>query len=165
MQTPETLFDTSRISAIGMFHNLNYPEIFKGFSGPVLHTGNWDSEISIEGKNVAVIGCGSSAVQLIPAIVDKVKKLVSYQRNPSWVIPKFNWKLSFVTKTILKIPPILWLLRVAWFWYQEFLHSCLERDTFLAPIGIQTLNFTILSWEVKCSFNFFITQELPSSTS
>jgi hypothetical protein len=34
----------------------------------MLHSANWDNSISLEGKTVAVIGSGSSAVQIVPNI-------------------------------------------------------------------------------------------------
>lgn len=34
----------------------------------MLHSANWDDSISLEGKKVAVIGGGSSAVQIVPNI-------------------------------------------------------------------------------------------------
>jgi cation diffusion facilitator CzcD-associated flavoprotein CzcO len=37
---------------------------------------------------VAVIGTGASAIQVVPAIVDRVKELVLVQRTPAWVLPK-----------------------------------------------------------------------------
>lgn len=34
----------------------------------MLHSANWDDKVSLEGKTVAVIGAGSSAVQIVPNI-------------------------------------------------------------------------------------------------
>lgn len=34
----------------------------ESFKGPMLHSANWDSSISLKGKKVAVIGSGSSFV-------------------------------------------------------------------------------------------------------
>lgn len=36
----------------------------------MLHSANWDKTVSLKGKRVAVIGSGSSAVQIIPNILD-----------------------------------------------------------------------------------------------
>jgi len=36
--------------------------------GPKLHSANWDDNIQLQGKRVAVIGSGSSAVQIVPNI-------------------------------------------------------------------------------------------------
>jgi cation diffusion facilitator CzcD-associated flavoprotein CzcO len=34
----------------------------------MLHSAHWDDSVQLEGKRVAVIGSGSSAVQIIPTI-------------------------------------------------------------------------------------------------
>jgi cation diffusion facilitator CzcD-associated flavoprotein CzcO len=52
-------------------------------------------DFNIEGKNVAIIGTGASAIQAIPAIADKVKSLTVFQRTPAWV-PKRR-KFEFPT--------------------------------------------------------------------
>lgn len=34
----------------------------------MVHSANWDDSVQLEGKRVAVIGSGSSAVQIVPNI-------------------------------------------------------------------------------------------------
>jgi cation diffusion facilitator CzcD-associated flavoprotein CzcO len=38
-----------------------------------VHTAAWDNSIDLAGKTVGVIGNGSSAVQVIPAVYDRTK--------------------------------------------------------------------------------------------
>lgn len=38
---------------------------------------------------MAVIGNGSSGIQIVPAMQPKVSKLVTYIRNPSWISINF----------------------------------------------------------------------------
>lgn len=78
------------VTAVGLFNNANIPAIpgSGSFKGATFHTSNWDHAFPLEGKTVAVIGCGASAVQAIPAIAPLVGKLYSYQRNPQYVVPK-----------------------------------------------------------------------------
>ncbi len=38
------------------------------FQGKIMHSARWDHEYDFEGKTVAVIGGGSSAVQIIPQL-------------------------------------------------------------------------------------------------
>jgi cation diffusion facilitator CzcD-associated flavoprotein CzcO len=78
------------VSAVGLFNHANIPDIpgrddFKGVS---FHSSKWNHDFSLSGKNVAVIGCGASAVQFIPKIAPQVGKLVLYQRSPQYVMPK-----------------------------------------------------------------------------
>ncbi len=60
------------------------------FAGPVFHTAQWNHAVPLEGKRVAVIGTGASAIQAIPAIQPKVGQLVVLQRSPAWVMPRWD---------------------------------------------------------------------------
>jgi cation diffusion facilitator CzcD-associated flavoprotein CzcO len=40
-----------------------------------VHTANWDKYLDVTGKRVLNIGVGSSGVQTIPTIIDKVDRL------------------------------------------------------------------------------------------
>jgi cation diffusion facilitator CzcD-associated flavoprotein CzcO len=78
------------VSAIGFLNQPRYPDWpgLKSFRGPVLHTSRWNPELELEGKRVAVVGTGSTAVQLVPAIADIAKEVLVFQREPGWILPK-----------------------------------------------------------------------------
>jgi cation diffusion facilitator CzcD-associated flavoprotein CzcO len=78
------------VSAVGLFNHANIPNIpgKDSFTGISFHSSNWNHAFDLAGKNVAVIGCGASAVQFIPKIAPVVEKLVLYQRSPQYVMPK-----------------------------------------------------------------------------
>ncbi len=90
------------ISAAGLLNVPAFPKIpgMDRFKGPLFHSAHWDHNVDIAGKTVAVIGTGASGQQIIPAIADKVGKLVVFQRSPHWVRPNplifrtvtDNWK-------------------------------------------------------------------------
>lgn len=56
----------------------------------MLHSANWDDSVEIKGKTVAVIGSGSSAVQIVPNIRPEVKDLKCFIRSASWVTAGFG---------------------------------------------------------------------------
>jgi cation diffusion facilitator CzcD-associated flavoprotein CzcO len=58
------------------------------FTGPVLHTARWREDVDLSGKRVAVVGTGSSAAQVVPALAPRVGHLTVFQREPGWVLPK-----------------------------------------------------------------------------
>ena len=61
------------------------------FRGASAHTGLWPAAgVEMAGKRVAVVGTGSSGVQLIPAIADEVASLTVYQRSANWCTPLNN---------------------------------------------------------------------------
>lgn len=61
------------------------------FAGVSTHTGEWPPEgIDVEGKRVAIIGTGSSAVQAVPALAEQAEHLYVLQRSPNYVSPAQN---------------------------------------------------------------------------
>ena len=65
------------VSAVGALHVPRFPEIpgMEKFAGPSFHSTWWDASVPLEGKRVAVIGTGASAIQFVPEIAPKVAKL------------------------------------------------------------------------------------------
>ncbi|PWY76999.1 FAD/NAD(P)-binding domain-containing protein [Aspergillus heteromorphus CBS 117.55] len=55
------------------------------FKGKLLHTAAWDKTYDWTGKRIAVIGNGSSALQVVPALQPKAAKIVNFIRQPTWV--------------------------------------------------------------------------------
>lgn len=65
------------------------------FKGQVLYSATWPKEpISFEGKRVAIIGTGSSGVQMTPIIAQKAKHLTVFQRTANYSIPAANAPVS-----------------------------------------------------------------------
>lgn len=84
------------VSAVGM---LNVPKIpdwpgIDTFEGPLFHSARWDPKAELDGKRVAVVGAGASATQVVPGLQPRVSELLSFQREPSWVLPKGDRDLT-----------------------------------------------------------------------
>ena len=73
-----------------------YPDIpgIQTYKGKLMHSAAWDDSYDLTGKTVAVIGGGSSAVQVIPSIQPRVKKLIPYLRSPVWITAGFGAKYA-----------------------------------------------------------------------
>jgi 4-hydroxyacetophenone monooxygenase len=85
----ETLESTALVSAIGQLND-PAPAHFKSeeeFQGLKLHSALWSDDISLDGKRVAVIGTGATAMQLVPTIADRVASVTVYQRTAQWSRP------------------------------------------------------------------------------
>jgi len=78
------------ISAVGFLNHVNYPTWpgLEDFEGPKFHTSRWEHQHDLTGKRVAVVGTGSTAVQLVPEIAPIVERLYLFQREPGWIVPK-----------------------------------------------------------------------------
>jgi 4-hydroxyacetophenone monooxygenase len=86
----EELFEsTTLVSAIGQLNDPSRAP-FRGeadFQGLILHSALWSEDIKIDGKRVAVIGTGATAMQLVPSVADRVVSLTVYQRTAQWARP------------------------------------------------------------------------------
>jgi cation diffusion facilitator CzcD-associated flavoprotein CzcO len=48
----------------------------------------------VQGKRVAVVGSGASAIQVIPAIASQVKQLTVFQRSPTFIFPRGDFRFN-----------------------------------------------------------------------
>ncbi len=80
------------IAATGVLHKPKYPDIegIDDFEGACFHSARWDHDVPIEGKRVGIVGTGSTAVQIVGAVVDRVGHLDLFQRTAQWVLPQTN---------------------------------------------------------------------------
>jgi len=81
------------VAATGVLSVPFYPDVpgRERFRGEAYHTGLWpDTPVDFAGKRVAVIGTGSSGVQVVPVIAPEVASLTVYQRTPNWSTPLNN---------------------------------------------------------------------------
>ena len=83
------------ISAAGALADPAIPELpgLERFQGTVFHSARWNHEHELEGRRVAVVGTGASAIQFVPEIQPKVGHLDLFQRTPPWVLPRENPKM------------------------------------------------------------------------
>jgi cation diffusion facilitator CzcD-associated flavoprotein CzcO len=85
------------VLAVGPLSAPNLPA-FPGldrFAGQVLHSAAWPREpIDLRGRDVAVIGTGSSAVQIIPIVAGQARTLTVFQRTPAYAVPAHNGPLD-----------------------------------------------------------------------
>jgi cation diffusion facilitator CzcD-associated flavoprotein CzcO len=80
------------IAATGVLHHPRYPDIdgMDSFAGAVFHSARWPQDVRVEGARLGIIGTGSTAVQMVTALVDRVAHLVLFQRTAQWVMPQSN---------------------------------------------------------------------------
>jgi len=81
------------IAATGVLSVPYFPDVpgREDFRGESYHTGLWPAApVDFVGKRVAVVGTGSSGVQIIPVIADEVESMTVYQRSANWCTPLNN---------------------------------------------------------------------------
>jgi cation diffusion facilitator CzcD-associated flavoprotein CzcO len=80
------------IAATGVLHHPKLPSIegLDRFGGALFHSARWDHAVKLEGRRVGIVGTGSSAVQIVSAIVGRVARLSLFQRTAQWIMPQQN---------------------------------------------------------------------------
>jgi 4-hydroxyacetophenone monooxygenase len=59
----------------------------EGFAGDWFHSARWRHEVPLEGRDVAVIGTGASAMQFLRSVADRAGRVTVFQRSPQWARP------------------------------------------------------------------------------
>jgi cyclohexanone monooxygenase len=90
--TGETFRARYVVSALGLLSKTNMPDIRgrDSFRGPLVHTGAWPTDLSLEGKRVGVIGTGSTGTQFICAAAKLADHLTVFQRSAQYSVPSGN---------------------------------------------------------------------------
>jgi cation diffusion facilitator CzcD-associated flavoprotein CzcO len=97
------------IAATGVLHHPRYPDIegLERFRGACFHSARWDHAVPLDGQRVGIVGTGSSAVQITSAIIDRVARLVLFQRTAQWIFPQENPPYSEAEKAEFRRHPEL----------------------------------------------------------
>lgn len=80
------------INAGGVLNNWQWPDVpglHDTFKGKVMHSAAYEEGYALENKRVAVLGAGSSGVQIVAKIQPKVKQLYHWIRSPIWITAGF----------------------------------------------------------------------------
>ncbi|GAB7341480.1 hypothetical protein MBLNU457_7713t1 [Dothideomycetes sp. NU457] len=79
------------INGGGVLNNWKWPDVpgLHDFTGKLMHSAHYDEGYPLEGKRVAVLGAGSSGVQIVASIQPQVKQLYHWIRSPIWITAGF----------------------------------------------------------------------------
>ncbi|RYZ80602.1 MAG: NAD(P)/FAD-dependent oxidoreductase, partial [Moraxellaceae bacterium] len=120
----QTLTSRVVVSARGALHIPSYPNIkgLSDFKGTTMHSARWDHSVDLQGKRIAVIGTGASAIQVVPEMAKVASQLTVFQRTPAWVIPKADFAFKEETKDKYANSPLARL------WYRNKIYWILEAN-------------------------------------
>jgi cation diffusion facilitator CzcD-associated flavoprotein CzcO len=93
LETDELLEDEADffINAGGVLNSWKWPEIagLHDFKGKLMHSASYDQDYDTTGKKIAVVGAGSSGVQIVTALQPKVEQLFHWVKSPIWITAGF----------------------------------------------------------------------------
>jgi cation diffusion facilitator CzcD-associated flavoprotein CzcO len=134
------------IPAVGQLSDPVVPALpgIETFAGPAFHSAQWRHDVPLDGVRVAVVGTGASAIQFVPAIVDRVASLTVFQRSAPFVVPKPDTAYRpFHHQVFERYPAVMRGERGATFHVTELLTRAQEGESVLsAPV----LNALRLAW-------------------
>ncbi|KAL2848871.1 hypothetical protein BJY01DRAFT_246095 [Aspergillus pseudoustus] len=84
------------INAAGILNVPKWPDVpgRNSFDGTIAHSGAWDESINWKDKKVAIIGTGSSAIQITPKVQQGSKHLTVFIRSGIWLAPQLGGLVS-----------------------------------------------------------------------
>jgi cation diffusion facilitator CzcD-associated flavoprotein CzcO len=117
------------VSAAGGLVRTAKPDIpgLADFGGASFHSAEWDHSVKLDGQRVAVIGTGSTGVQITRALAGRVAKYELYQRTPQWILPLPNRRYTRVSRAIWRHVP--GLQRASYKTWQLFMERTFGRAT------------------------------------
>jgi cation diffusion facilitator CzcD-associated flavoprotein CzcO len=90
------------------------------FEGACFHSARWDGSCDLEGRRVAVVGTGASAIQIVPSIADRAASVHLFQRTPPWILPRMDRRFSrFERRLFRRFPAVMRLYRALLYWRLE----------------------------------------------
>jgi len=100
------------ISASGLFASPKPLDVegVDQFSGEIFHTTEWSTDRSVAGKNVAVIGNGSTGTQLLDQVSKEARSVTVFQRTPQWISPReqYGAPVSGELRWLMENVPYYW---------------------------------------------------------
>ena len=119
---PKKFYARSVVVASGPLSDASLPSIvgIEDYQGKKLLSARWDNDYDFSGKNVAVIGTGASAIQIIPELVKVAGSVKVFQRTPGWVMPRLDLETPEIAKAVFeKVPLVQQVTRSALFLAHE----------------------------------------------
>lgn len=139
------------VIATGQLHRPAVPRIdgIESFEGPAFHSAEWDHELDLTGKRVAVIGTGASSVQFVPEIAKTVGHLDVFQRSGNWFMPRRNRSYPAPIRfAIQRIPGVQAFRRRFIFNYGESLTAMIRHPRTLGRLG-RLRSTLFMRWQLR----------------
>ncbi|WP_067474432.1 flavin-containing monooxygenase [Actinomadura hibisca] len=110
------------VMATGPLADVHLPRLpgVDDYTGHLVHSARWDHDHDMTAEQVAVVGTGASAVQIIPELVGAAAGVTVFQRTPGWVLPRLRHRRSAASRKVFRaLPAVQRAARNAWYWLHE----------------------------------------------
>ncbi|KAK3714863.1 hypothetical protein LTR37_007598 [Vermiconidia calcicola] len=88
----------------GLLHYTFTPDFpgLERYNGELYHAGAWDGQYSVKGKRVAIVGAGSTGVQITQEIGKQADQTTVFVRRPSYCLPMHQRQLTVEEQSQLR---------------------------------------------------------------
>ncbi len=126
------------VCSLAPLHTPRWPDIpgLEHFAGRRVHSARWPEGLDLRGQRVGVIGTGSTASQLVPAIAPQAGQLSVFQRTAPWVLPRLDRRYGALHGLLARVPVASTLVRGFWYHLLEWGRRGFDEGT-LARRGMQ----------------------------
>ncbi|RRE00671.1 NAD(P)/FAD-dependent oxidoreductase [Mycobacteroides abscessus subsp. massiliense] len=139
------------VPAVGQLSQPALPPIpgRDSFTGTSFHSAQWDGNVLLSGKRVAVIGTGASAIQLVPELAPIVASMTVFQRSAPHIVPRPDSRLTRMHHVLASLLPVtLRAQRLAWFALTEGFTGVLQYSPMLSRI-MTGLSRTYMRYQIR----------------
>jgi cation diffusion facilitator CzcD-associated flavoprotein CzcO len=106
----------------------------------VFHSARWDHQGDLTGRNVAVIGTGASAIQIVPAIAEKAASVIVFQRTAPWVLPRMDRRYTALERFAFRRVPF----------YRKLVRSTVYLAHEAQAVGLVKVPWLLKPVEILC---------------
>jgi cation diffusion facilitator CzcD-associated flavoprotein CzcO len=126
----EELVADTVVFACGQLNRPRVPDLdgLETFAGPWWHSARWNHGYDLDGRRVAVVGSGASAIQFVPPVAERAGQLTVFQHSPNYVGPKrdraYGRQARWLFDNVKAIERayrwwIYWSLEFRWIWFRK----------------------------------------------
>lgn len=128
------------VCSTGALNRARRPDIpgLGDFQGRLLHTARWPADADLAGQRVGVIGTGSTAAQLVPALAPVAARLSVFQRTANWVMPRLDRRYGAVDRWLAGWAPYARFTRWAWAQVLEWGRRGFDEGTLARRVMLAT---------------------------
>ncbi|MCH7866513.1 MAG: NAD(P)/FAD-dependent oxidoreductase [Myxococcales bacterium] len=144
------------INAMGNQHTPLYPDVkgMESFEGHSWHATEWNHDVDLSGKHIAIVGSAASAVQIVPEIAKIAGQVTVLQRTPNWIMPRGRKFYSERKRAWFRhMPALIRLTQYVQRFMMSFVHQAAtlghKRMEQFENVGRKSINNTISDPELR----------------
>lgn len=122
------------VSAVGQLNRPALPQLpgLDTFAGVAFHSARWQRGCELDDKDVVVVGNAASAIQLVPHVAGRARKLSIVQRSANWMMERGDRAYTRFEQLVYGHVPFAAKVYRSWLWLAHELRFAVFRQNELA---------------------------------